>query len=63
MDRDDIDDKIDAHYQAGVASGVNSTPTFFLNGVKIENPRSYDEFKHALSQAVEAARTKENSPA
>ena len=63
MDRDDIDDKIDSHYQTGTASGVNSTPTFFLNGVKIENPRSYDEFKHALSQAVEAARTKENSPA
>lgn len=55
MDRDDFDDKISAHYQAGVASGVNSTPTFFLNGVKLDNPKSYDDFRNILSRAVEAA--------
>lgn len=27
---------------------LNSTPTFFLNGKKIENPRSYDEFKSLI---------------
>lgn len=35
MDRADIDDKITSHYQSGVASGVNSTPTFFLKNVKL----------------------------
>jgi len=54
MDRDDLDDKIGAHYETGVASGVNSTPTFFLNGVKLQNPSSYKDFRHILTQAVEA---------
>lgn len=37
--------KIDASYQAGSASGVDSTPTFFLNGQLIKNPRTYEDFK------------------
>ena len=28
LDRDDVDEKIDRHYQTGVSSGVDSTPTF-----------------------------------
>lgn len=57
MDRDDLDDKINTHYQTGIASGVNSTPTFFLNGVKLDNPTSYDDFQRMLAQAVEAVDT------
>ena len=32
--------------------GVNSTPSFFLNGKKINNPRNYDEFKNAIEQTL-----------
>ncbi|OGK52757.1 hypothetical protein A2966_03165 [Candidatus Roizmanbacteria bacterium RIFCSPLOWO2_01_FULL_41_22] len=35
-------------YSKGLAIGVNSTPTFFLNGVKIQNPRTYDDFKNLI---------------
>lgn len=32
--------------EEGVQAGVNSTPTFYINGEKIEqNPRTFDEFK------------------
>lgn len=37
---------------SGVRSTVNSTPSFFLNGVKIQNPRSLEEFKRLLDGAL-----------
>lgn len=43
--------KIEADYQSGVKAGVNHTPTFFLNGKEIQNPRNYEEFKTAVSEA------------
>lgn len=35
---------------AGSAAGVNSTPTFFVNGVMIQNPRDYNSFKTLIQQ-------------
>lgn len=32
-------------------SFLNSTPTFFLNGKRIQNPKSYEEFKKLVSEA------------
>ncbi len=32
--------------------GVDSTPTFFLDGKKIENPRGYEAFKSLLDDAL-----------
>ena len=65
IDRDDLDTKINAHYQTGIASGVNATPTFFLNGIKLDNQKSYDDFRRLISQAVEtisATTTHETNP-
>ena len=39
-------------YDADVTLGLNSTPTFFLNGKLINNPTSYDEFKKIISTAL-----------
>ena len=49
---DDIKAKIENDYKSGVKAGVNSTPSFFLNGKKMDNPRNYDEFKNAIEQAL-----------
>ena len=49
---DEIKAKIENDYQSGVKAGVNSTPSFFLNGKKINNPRNYDEFKNSIEQAL-----------
>ena len=49
---DKIKAKIENDSKSGTRAGVNSTPTFFLNGKKITNPRNYDEFKNAIEQAL-----------
>ena len=35
-------------YDKGVRLGVNSTPTFFVNGVKLRSTKSYEELKSVL---------------
>ena len=49
---EEIKAKIESDYKSGVKAGVNSTPSFFLNGKKMENPRNYDDFKNAIEQAL-----------
>jgi len=46
--------KIEKDYQSGVRSGVDATPTFFLNGKKLPLPRNYKEFENAIIQAINA---------
>lgn len=36
---------------AGLTIGINSTPTFFLNGKQIVSPQSYDAFKQVIQDA------------
>ncbi len=50
----DVADKVEKDYQGGLRAGVNSTPTFYLNGQKISNPRSYAEFQTIINQAIAA---------
>lgn len=46
-----IKDKVKADYKAAVALGLTSTPTFYLNGQKMEIT-SIDAFKAAIAAAV-----------
>jgi protein-disulfide isomerase len=52
MRSDDIRTKINREYQSGIDAGVNSTPTFFLNGEKITNPATYEGFKQLIEEAI-----------
>ena len=54
MDSSEIKNKVEADSQSGLKAGVNSTPTFILNGKRIQ-PRSYDEFKQLIDQELSAA--------
>lgn len=47
-------DKVQDDLDSGTASLVNSTPTFFLNMEKIQNPRSYEEFRTLILQHIVA---------
>ncbi|HAT68757.1 MAG TPA: hypothetical protein DCS20_04035 [Candidatus Yonathbacteria bacterium] len=38
--------------ETGLRSGVNSTPSFYLNGKKMENPRSAEEFRATIEAAL-----------
>lgn len=40
-----VDDKIKRDQDSGTALGVQGTPTFFVNGQEIENPKDYNDFK------------------
>lgn len=48
----EIKEKVENDYQGGLRSGINSTPTFFLNGTKIRNPRNYGEFQNIISRVL-----------
>jgi protein-disulfide isomerase len=48
---EELADKVEASFESGVISGVNGTPSFYINGTKYEG--SYD--LRSLSRAIEAA--------
>jgi len=48
-----VKDKVDNDYKSATQAGLNSTPSFILNGEKIDNPRSLDEFKELLLGKIE----------
>ncbi len=52
MELDTIKKKIERDSQDGTTLGVNSTPTFYLNGQKLGNPQSYDDFKTLIKAAI-----------
>lgn len=47
-----IEDKILAEYKEGVNLGVNSTPSFFINGVLIKNPQSLEAFETLIKNSI-----------
>ncbi len=47
-----VNDLINADIQEGQKLGANSTPTFVLNGKKIDNPRSLDDFNKLIDNAI-----------
>lgn len=46
-----IDEKILAQAKEGVKIGINSTPSFFVNGTKITNPQSIEAFEKIITDA------------
>lgn len=49
-----IDDKINQDRQTGNDLEITGTPTFFLNGKKLDNPRSIEEFKSLVEKGADA---------
>lgn len=47
-----VKSKIKTDVASGDTGGVDGTPSFYLNNVKIENPRSVDGFKKILDAAL-----------
>lgn len=52
LESKEVKDKVASDYQNGLSATVNATPTFFLNGQKIISPRSYEEFKSKIEEAL-----------
>jgi len=53
IDSGEVKNKVQSDNDGGLKAGVNATPTFILNGKKIQ-PRSYDEFKNFIEQELAA---------
>ncbi len=52
LDAQEIKNFITDEYNQGIGIGINSTPTFFLNGQKIQNPATYNDFKILIQNAL-----------
>ena len=55
LDSKEVQDKVTNDYQSGIRLGVNATPTFFLNGTKLQNPKNYEAFKKLLEEGISKA--------
>lgn len=56
-----VKDVIKAQQKVGDTLGVQGTPTFFLNGKKLENPQSIEEFRAIVQQALDKLPPPESS--
>ena len=51
IDSDAVASKVDTDYASGVKAGVNSTPTFYLNGT-LFTASTYDDFKQSITKEL-----------
>lgn len=48
----ELRDRVERDRRAGQRLGITGTPTFFLNGEKIETPRGYENFKTLIQSTI-----------
>jgi protein-disulfide isomerase len=44
--------KVEDQFESGILSGVNGTPSFYINGIKYEDSYDYESLSSALNQAI-----------
>ncbi len=49
LESDEVVQKVTSDLEGGLRAGVNSTPTFFLNGKRMPQVSSYEEFKQLVT--------------
>jgi protein-disulfide isomerase len=49
--------KVASDFRSGVRSGVNATPTFFVDGQRLDGSWDADRLTEAIAQAAQAARS------
>jgi len=52
MDSSAVTQKVADDVASGLASGVNATPTFFLNGKQIDSPENLNVFEDLISRSI-----------
>lgn len=57
LDAKDIADTIDRDLADGTTLGIDSTPTFYLDGVKLNNPAGLADFKSLIDAAIKKVQT------
>ena len=49
---DETRERVNRDYRSGITAGINSTPTFILNGKIIESPQGLEPFREVLNTAL-----------
>jgi protein-disulfide isomerase len=49
-----LEEKVEADFESGVRSGVNGTPSFFINGIKYNGPFDYASLSNVIEDAIVA---------
>lgn len=52
LENSELTKKIEADYREGLRIDVSATPTFFVNGKKIKNPGSLEDFKKIIEKEL-----------
>ena len=52
IEKAEVADKVMEQYRGGVAAEVNATPTFFMNGYKLQNPTGLASFKQQIDEII-----------
>ena len=50
--------KVEDQFESGILSGVNGTPSFYINGIKYEGSYDYESLTRAIDQAISESRVK-----
>lgn len=48
----EVESRVDHDINVGTRAKINATPTFYINNNKINNPRSYGEFKSIIEESL-----------
>lgn len=58
-DSDVVKNKVNNDYNRGITAKVNATPTFFLNGEKLKNPSTLEDFKTLIDEQLATSQDSE----
>lgn len=58
VDSKTVKDRVERDRLSGEQLGVDATPTFYLNGEKLQNPRSPEDFKNIIKTAISKSKNK-----
>jgi protein-disulfide isomerase len=45
-------EKVESDFESGILSGVNGTPSFYINGIKYNGPYNYESLVLSMNQAI-----------
>ena len=49
---DEVKNRVEESYKEAVSLNLQGTPSFFLNGKRIQNPQGYEAFKKLIEDAL-----------
>jgi protein-disulfide isomerase len=51
LNSSEVRQRVERDIQDGNSAGINSTPTFYINGKSVSNPRNYEDFRALIEAA------------